>query len=90
MNSFFLFLLILTPLLSSCTNKNTPDTYSLIRDGAIMKDVRIHIATFDNKSEKLSFNKDNCMSSADFFNLEVKRHGTFDVKYWCEKGNFKE
>lgn len=90
MKLFFPCVLFLTFLLTSCTNKNTPDTYSLIRDGAILKDVRIHVATFDNKSEKLSFNKDNCMVSADFFNLEVKTHGTFDVKYWCEKGNFKE
>jgi hypothetical protein len=61
--------------------------YTLYRGSAAANSSasRIHIATFDaNESEE--YNRENCFIAAELF---MKQPGVL-VRYWCEKGRYKQ
>lgn len=72
-------------LLASCGEPKQIYTYTLYRD-SIIQDLRIHVATFNAVDNKESFNKGNCETAKNLFQSQAG----VEVKYWCEKGVFKE
>jgi hypothetical protein len=77
----FLFVIINSVALAS-----NDDVYTLYRDSAVRNSqTRIHIATFDSADGE-DYNKTNCFIAADLFQ---KQPGV-SVRYWCEKGRYKD
>ena len=63
--------------------------YTLYRGGAILKSVRINVATFETIGENITFNMENCELVASILN-ETQKNIPNPVKFWCEKGEYKE
>jgi hypothetical protein len=61
-------------------------TYTLYRSSVLDINSRIHVATFDTKKESAEYNNENCKIAAELFENQPKVR----VKYWCEKGSYKE
>lgn len=79
-------------IITGCTQEeksSTSEIYTLYRGGALDKSLRIHYATFPTKGEKTDWNKENCERIAEYLNKEEK-YKTYPVKFWCEKGDFRE
>ena len=70
-------------LLASCGDANSP-TYTLYRASPV-SDERVHMATFDAKQSG-NYNQENCFIARDLF---LAQPGV-TVRYWCEKGRYKE
>lgn len=81
MKHYFVLLLL---TLSSCSPYDDSGIYTLYR-GSILGDLRIHMATFD-ADEGESYNSYNCQLTADL----IMAIPGVEVKYWCEKGRFRE
>ena len=60
--------------------------YTLYRDSALDKSMRIHIATFDADESSQAYNKENCEIARDLFEGQPG----VTVTYWCEKGYYRE
>lgn len=97
-------LLLLPLLLAGCAAKATPTddgtTYTLVRSspadalarklgrGPVVDGeppLRIHVATFDAK-ESPAYNAENCETAARLF----QEQPGVTIRYWCEKGRFRE
>jgi hypothetical protein len=61
------------------------DTHTLYRSSVVLANARIHVATFDAKGDA-AVNQENCDIARDVF---AKQPGV-TVRWWCEKGRFKE
>lgn len=63
--------------------------FTLYSEGAAVKNIRLHVATFDSDdgSNSEELNKKNCNM---FVLLRSDIQEAFKKKYWCEKGYFKE
>ncbi len=59
--------------------------YTLYRSNPYLKDMRVHVATFD-ADEKGSYNQENCEVARGLFQ---KQPGV-SVRYWCESGYFSK
>lgn len=59
--------------------------YTLYRDSALDKSMRIHVATFDADASQ-AYNKENCEIARDLFEGQPG----VTVTYWCEKGYYRE
>jgi len=68
--------------LSACSDNLT---YTLYRNSVSNANLRIHVATFDAKDGN-SYNLGNCQIAQELFQ---NQNGVV-VKYWCEKGIFKD
>ncbi len=88
-NKVLLFVLTLFFMASSCSKSSSENIYTLYRGGAIAKDLRIHYATFETKGEADDWNKSNCEEVSDFLN-EKQKIQAIPVRFWCEKGSFRE
>ena len=59
---------------------------TLYSESALLgENARVHVATFDAYKD-LEYNSGNCEIGADL----RMRTATSAIKYWCEKGHFKE
>ena len=92
MHLLFLFLVL---SLSACNGKDSQDkasgknVYTLYRSGAVIQSVRIHVATFETAGESEYWNKDNCEQVAGILD-QAKTKEKYPVRFWCEKGRYKE
>jgi len=59
--------------------------YTLYRSSAANPGARLHVATFD-AAEGDEYNQGNCRIATDLF---AKQPGV-TVRYWCEKGGFRD
>jgi hypothetical protein len=59
--------------------------YTLYRNSVTDENMRIHVATFD-VNEQDEYNKDNCEIARSLF----QQQPGVKVKYWCEKGYYKQ
>lgn len=59
--------------------------YTLYRSSVLDADMRLHVATFDAKEDE-GYNMENCQIAAELF----ARQPGVTVRYWCEKGRFRE
>jgi hypothetical protein len=76
--------LVLFLLLSGCNKPS--DTYTLYRNSPLDFSMRIHMATFDAEDNVKNYNQENC---------EIVKEAMIDrpnitIRYWCEKGKFRE
>lgn len=78
------YLLVLAPLLLVACGNSEP--YTLYRGSPIIENARIHIATFDANDGDKAYNMGNCQIGQELF----QNQPGVTVKYWCEKGKFKE
>ena len=60
------------------------ETYTLYRGSVTGPNMRIHLATFD-ADEPGGYNQENCFKVAELFQSQPN----VLVKFWCEKGRFK-
>lgn len=60
-------------------------TYTLYRDSMTGAAMRIHVATFD-AGDGEEYNRINC----GLVQEQMKRRLEVKVRYWCEKGRFKQ
>jgi len=95
--------IILLPLIIfsiSCSQKES-SSYTLYRSGINMETntvdetLRIYVSTFSDKSGDDSYNQGNCLLLEEVLNKEQVHYkgsiySNFKIKYWCEKGVFKE
>ena len=65
--------------------RNSEDVVTLYRGSVVSGVSRVHVATFD-ADEFYAYNWGNRNVAADLF----KAQEGVKVKYWCEKGFFKE
>ena len=86
--------LVATVLLSACNLNRTEDTYTLYRGDVVMRNMRMHVATFDASEtpteyriDKASYNYANCVRAARVFEERRLVAGT---RYWCEVGKYKK
>lgn len=70
--------------LTACSNYD--NIFTLYRNSPIEPNMRIHIATFDAKSEHAGYNRENCNIAQGLFS---KQPGV-SVRYWCERGRNEE
>ena len=63
--------------------------YTLYRSGAVDKNIRLHFASFDadDGSNSEAYNRQNCEKTKILLSQVTE---AFPVKYWCEKGYYKE
>lgn len=59
--------------------------YTLYRNSITDPGYRIHVATFD-ADEPDTYNQENCEIARELF----RRQSGVKVRYWCEKGYFKD
>ena len=71
---------------SFAQSKNGKEVATLYRDSRIVKNARLHVATFDAAKNGFYYNWENCMVAAKLFQSQ----GGVKTKFWCEKGFFKE
>ena len=78
----------------------TSTVYTLYRTGVDLtsgahdETLRIHIATFDANQDS-PYNQANCEFSTEYFNANQPHYrgsmySAIKIKYWCEKGRFRE
>jgi hypothetical protein len=60
-------------------------TYTLYRESAAPAPNRIHVATFDAK-ENEEYNRYNCEKARELFQAQP----SVRIRYWCEKGRYRE
>ena len=60
-------------------------TYTLYRSSVVMDNARLHVASFD-AADGNDYNDENCTQAQQLFQAQA---GT-KVRFWCEKGRFKE
>lgn len=65
--------------------RNSEDVVTLYRGSFVSGVSRVNVATLD-ADESYAYNWENCNIAADLF----KAQEGVKVKYWCEKGLFKE
>ncbi len=93
--------LIALPVLSflqlACANevqKDETQIATLYRQGALLTDIRLQVATFNAKGEANDYNFRNCDVVAGLINESTVGFSTVTpgqkVAYWCEPGEFKE
>ena len=73
--------------LAGCDDRRS-DIYTLYRD-SIAGNLRIHMATFD-ADDQGNYNEKNCHDIADLINKSNVGPEGIVVRYWCEKGHFRE
>ena len=61
------------------------DAFTLYRNSALDPKMRVHVASFDTHNGE-GYNKENCWLAADLFGRQVG----VSVRFWCEKGSFRE
>lgn len=76
----------LTLAIAGCSDGG--EVYTLYRDNARFRDMRIHVATFD-ADEGGGYNLMNCNHAVDLYLEREKAEGK-TTRYWCERGRFKE
>jgi len=59
--------------------------YTLYRASPLDANLRIHVATFDSKDGD-AYNRENCDQAATLF----QQQPGVTVKFWCEKGHYRE
>ncbi|WP_027057386.1 hypothetical protein [Mesorhizobium loti] len=69
-------------VLTGCANDG--DDYTLYR-GSVTGPMRIHVASFDSADGE-AYNRENCHIAAGLFQAQPG----VAVKYWCEKGRYRE
>lgn len=73
-------------LLVSLAGCGDGHVYTLYRNSPMDKSMRIHIATFDASQKGAeAYNMENCEIAKTLF----ERQQGVTVKYWCEKGGFR-
>jgi hypothetical protein len=73
-------------LVGACSQApNEASAFTLYRSSVENAAVRIHVATFDADEDAI-YNQENCQIAQELF----QRHRGAAVKYWCEKGRFRE
>ena len=65
--------------------RSSENVVTLYRGSVVSGVSRVHVATFD-AYESYGYNWENCNIAADLF----KAQEGVKVKYWCEKGFYKE
>ena len=76
----------ITLVTCSVSHAGDNDVYTLYRGSAVRNsEMRIHIATFD-ATDGENYNKTNCFIAAGLF----ENQPGVSVRYWCEKGRFKD
>jgi hypothetical protein len=85
-----LFVVLLANPASGQTNDDK-SIATLYRSSSVVENARYHIATFDASREAgggtvFDYNWGNCMIAADLF----QNQPGVKVKYWCEKGRFRQ
>jgi hypothetical protein len=60
-------------------------SYTLYRDSATGKELRLHVATFD-AGETEDYNRENCVLAVNLFQAQPG----VTVRYWCEKGYYRK
>lgn len=71
-------------------SQNEDDVATLYRESVAISGARLHVATFDAEEKtasgsKFDYNWTNCTIAAALFETQA---GTI-VKYWCEKGFYR-
>jgi len=70
--------------LAACDSR-TP-TYTLYRSSATAgPELRTHVATFDS-NDGAEYNRENCEAARSLF----QRQPRVTVRYWCEKGQYRD
>lgn len=71
----------------ACSAKASTDAgvFTLYRNSTVDAEMRLQIATFDAKDGE-AYNRGNCWIAAELF----KGQPGVKVRYWCEKGRFRE
>lgn len=77
--------LLLIAVLGACDSDDR--TYTLYRNSPAFQAMRIHFASF-NANERSAYNQENCEIVARHMNASLG--STPAVRYWCEKGRFRE
>lgn len=72
-------------LLMALAGCNDPDsTYTLYRSSVLGQE-RIHVGSFDTKDGN-DYNQSNCRLASNLF----QQQPGVKVRFWCEKGRFKQ
>jgi len=67
-----------------CTSAD--DTaYTLYRSSVVLKNARMHVASFD-AADGDTYNGENCHQAQALFQSQP----SVETKFWCEKGRFKK
>ena len=93
MNRMFIACVVL--ILAACSASD--NTYTLYREWLdiqsqeVDNSKRIHVATFDAAYDA-TYNFANCRFAEELFNAKQphKAHTGKRIRYWCEKGRFRE
>ena len=64
----------------------TGDVFTLYRNSAVDKNMRVHVASFDVANGGDGYNDENCRIAAGLFQAQEG----VTVRYWCEKGRFRK
>jgi len=70
-------------IMSGCSQSDS-DFYTLYRNSPVDSKMRIHVSTFDSKDGN-DYNNENCQIGQKLF----QNQPNVTVKYWCEKGRYK-
>lgn len=90
--SFSLMLLIFQ---TGCTKKydesrsSGEQTYTLYRSIEFTQGFRNDYAYFKTVGEAPDYNKKNCENVSEYLN-STQKYRSVPIKFWCEKGEFKE
>jgi len=93
---YYLFSLLPLFMLGGCLElgDRSAQVATLYRNGSMLKDMRLHFASFDAQGEANDFNINNCRMTARLLNANVSSQwsaaGLPDVGFWCEPGPFRE
>ena len=74
--------------LAACEPFDSVNIYTLYRSSPLDKNLRIQVASFDVPASRggRDYNDENCRIAAELFSNQP---GVI-VRYWCEKGHFRE
>lgn len=61
------------------------DVYTLYRSSPMDRNMRVHVSTFD-AADGSRYNNENCQIGRDLYQGQPG----VTVRYWCEKGRYKE
>lgn len=80
-----LVLLFALPLVGPALAASDSVVATLYRSSVVIENARLHVATFDADAP-FDYNWENCQLAADLFAAQpgVK------VRFWCEKGRYRE
>lgn len=60
--------------------------YTLYRNSVVLKNARMHVATFDYTGEdRAAFNMENCQHASYLF----QQQPGVETRFWCEQGRYK-